>query len=103
MPLTLSFNELSPVPARVIRRAVEDHQPVILDQAGEAIAVVQAMEEYQRKEADREFMRAIIQGLMDMETGREVSLAEARARLGRPVYDLEGYAKRIRPPCEIYG
>ena len=36
----------------------------------------------QRCQEEREFMRAVVEGLNDLESGRDVSLTEARRRLG---------------------
>lgn len=82
MQLTLPLADIQADPACVIQRAADSHQPIVLTETGQGVAVVQALEDYERNEADRAFMRAIIQGLADIETGHEVSLAEARARLG---------------------
>ncbi|MDM8547745.1 type II toxin-antitoxin system Phd/YefM family antitoxin [Candidatus Venteria ishoeyi] len=82
MQLTLPLTDIQTNPTLVVRRAADSHQPVVLTQAGEGVAVIQALEDYQRTEANIEFMRTIIQGLADIEAGREVSLAEARVRLG---------------------
>ncbi len=81
MQLTVPLSDIQANPAQVIRRAADSHLAVVLMQAGEAVAVLQTLEDYQRSEANVEFMRAIIQGLADIESGHEVSLAEARARL----------------------
>jgi predicted transcriptional regulator len=44
--------------------------------------VVQSVGDYEKAEEERHFMRAVVAGLADLEAGREVSLDEARARLG---------------------
>lgn len=46
------------------------------------MAVVQSVSEYENAQEEREFLRAVIEGINDLESGREVSLAEARRRLG---------------------
>jgi hypothetical protein len=40
------------------------------------------VKDYEAGEEDRAFMRAVVAGLADLEAGRELSLAEAKARLG---------------------
>ena len=40
------------------------------------------MTDYEAAEEERAFMRAVVAGLADLEAGREVSLADAKARLG---------------------
>ena len=46
------------------------------------MAVVQSVSDFEKREEERAFMRAVVEGLADLEEGREVSLAEARARFG---------------------
>lgn len=44
--------------------------------------MVQSVTEYEAAEEERSFMRAVVAGLADLEAGRELSLADAKARLG---------------------
>jgi len=55
---------------------------VLLTSRGRGVAVVQSVGDYEKAEEERHFMRAVVAGLADLEAGREVSLDEARARLG---------------------
>ncbi len=78
VPLT----DLKVNPGRVVKHATEAHRPVLLTSRGRGVAVVQSVGDYEKAEEEREFMRAVVAGLADLEAGREVSLDEARARLG---------------------
>lgn len=78
VPLT----DLKVNPGRVIKQAAETHRPVLLTSRGRGVAVVQSVPDYEQAEEERAFMRAVVTGLADLEAGREVSLAEAKARLG---------------------
>ena len=69
-------------PGRVVKHAAEVHRPVLLTSRGRGVAVVQSVSDYEEGEAERAFMRAVVAGLADLETGRDLSLAEAKARLG---------------------
>lgn len=69
-------------PGRVIRHAAEVHRPVLLTSRGRGVAVVQSVTDYESAEDERSFMRAVVAGLADLEAGRELSLAEVKARLG---------------------
>ena len=44
--------------------------------------MVQSVGDYEKAEEEREFMRALVIGMSDLEEGREVSLEDARTRLG---------------------
>ena len=69
-------------PGRVVRHAAESHRPVLLTRRGRGLAVVQSVADYEAAEEERVFMRAVVEGLADLETGRDISLLEAKARLG---------------------
>jgi hypothetical protein len=43
---------------------------------------VQSVSDYEKAEEERDFMRAVVAGLADLEAGREVGLEEAKKRLG---------------------
>ena len=78
VPLT----DLKVNPGRVVRQATEAHRPVLLTSRGRGVAVVQSVADFERDADDRDFMRAVVAGLADLDAGREVSLAEAKSRLG---------------------
>ena len=69
-------------PSRVVNRATDDHRPVLVTSRGRGVAVVQSLVDYETAEEERAFMRAVVTGLADLESGREVSLVAAKARLG---------------------
>ena len=68
--------------ARVVKHTTEAHRPVLLTSRGRGVAVVQSVGDYEKAEEERDFMRAVVAGLSDLEAGHEVSLDEARTRLG---------------------
>ena len=78
VPLT----DLKMNPGRVVKQTSETHRPVVLTSRGRGVAVVQSVGDYERHEEERAFMRAVVAGLADLEAGREVSLEDAKARLG---------------------
>jgi prevent-host-death family protein len=78
IPLT----DLKTNPGRVVKHVSDAHRPVLITSRGRGVAVVQSVDDFEQTEEDRAFMRAVVEGLADLEAGREVSLAEARTRLG---------------------
>ena len=78
VPLT----DLKVNPGRVVKHATNAHRPVLLTSRGRGVAVVQSVSDYETSEEERAFMRAVVAGLADLESGREASLADAKARLG---------------------
>ncbi len=65
-------------PGRVVKHATDAHRPVLLTRRGRGVAVVQSVSDYEAAEEER----AVVAGLADLEAGRELSLADAKARLG---------------------
>ena len=74
--------DLKANPGRVLKHTAEVHRPVLLTSRGRAVAVVQSVADYEQAEEEREFMRAVVAGLADLEAGREITLAQAKAQLG---------------------
>jgi len=70
--------------ARVISKVDKTHRPVLLTSRGRGVAVVQSVQDYEADSEEREFLRAVVKGLMDVEEGRTVSLAAVKKRLGLP-------------------
>jgi prevent-host-death family protein len=89
MDMTIKFSQdlvpltdLKTNPGRVVKHATDVHRPVLLTSRGRGVAVVQSVGDYEKAEEERAFMRAVVAGLADMEAGREMSLDEAKTRLG---------------------
>jgi len=87
--MTMKFSEdivpltdLKVHPGRIVKHVVEAHRPVLLTSRGRGVAVVQSVSDYEQAEEERSFMRAVVAGLADPKSGREVSLADAKARFG---------------------
>jgi len=78
VPLT----DLKINPGRVVKHTTEVHRPVLLTSRGRGVAVVQSVSDYEKAEEERAFMRSVVAGLADLAGGREVSLDEAKVRLG---------------------
>jgi prevent-host-death family protein len=78
----IPLSDLKVNPGKVVNRAKDTHRPILLTSRGRGIAVVQGLDEYEKNEEEREFMKAIAQGLMDIKEGNELELGEAKKKLG---------------------
>ena len=78
VPLT----DLKAHPGRLVKHVVESRRPVLLTRRGRGVAVVQSVTEYESAQEERAFMRAVVEGLCDLEQGPEISLGEVKNRLG---------------------
>jgi prevent-host-death family protein len=76
------LSDLKTNPGRIVRHSTEAHRPVLLTSRGRGVAVLQSLSAYEQAAEEREFMRAVVAGLADLDDGREVSLADAKAELG---------------------
>jgi len=77
-----SLTDLKVNPSRVVTHATEARRPVLLTSRGRGVAVAQSVSDYEAAEEERAFLRAVVAGLADLDAGRELSLEDAKARLG---------------------
>lgn len=78
VPLT----DLKVNPGKVVKQVAKTHRPALLTSRGRGVAVVQSISDFEAAEDERAFMRAVVAGLNDLDTAQEVSLQEAKERLG---------------------
>ncbi|BEH10663.1 type II toxin-antitoxin system Phd/YefM family antitoxin [Geobacter sulfurreducens subsp. ethanolicus] len=76
------LSDLKINPGRVVSQVDKTHRPVLLTSRGRGVAVVQSVRDFEADAEERAFLKAVVQGLVDIEEGRTVSLADARKRLG---------------------
>ena len=69
-------------PGKIVHQVDETRRPVLLTNRGRGVAVVQALADYEAESEERTFLRDVVQGLMDLEEGRETDLATVKQRLG---------------------
>lgn len=75
------LSDLKVNPGRVISQVDKTHRPVLLTSRGRGVAVVQSLRDFEAEAEERAFLKAVVQGLVDVEQGRTVSLADAIKRL----------------------
>ena len=78
----VSLGDMKVNPGKIVRRVAETGRPVLLTSHGRGVAVVQSLSDYEAAQEEREFMRAVVAGLADMDAGRVVPLADVKRRLG---------------------
>lgn len=76
------ISDLKVNPGKVVNHAKDTHRPILLTSRGRGVAVVQALEEYEKNQEEKEFLRAVAQGMMDIKEGNELTLKEVKRRLG---------------------
>ena len=78
----VSLSDIKVNPGKIVNRTKETHRPILLTSRGRGVAVVQGLEEYEKNEEERAFMKAIAHGLMEIKEGKELELDEVIKRLG---------------------
>ncbi len=78
IPLT----DLKVNPGKVVNHAKDTHRPILLTSRGRGVAVMQGLEEYEKNEEEREFMKAVAAGLMKVREGKVLELDEVKKKLG---------------------
>lgn len=76
------LSDLKVNPGKVVSQVDRTRRPVLVTSRGRGVAVVQALGEYEAETEERAFMRAVVQGLMDLNEGRESDAADVKHRLG---------------------
>ncbi len=78
----ISLSDLKVNPGKVVSHVNETHRPVLLTSRGRGVAVVQSLNDYENEAEKRAFMQDVVEGLMDIEEGRELGLKNVKKRLG---------------------
>ena len=78
----IPLSDLKVNPGKVVNHANDSHRPILLTNRGRGVAVVQALDEYEKHEEERAFLKAVAQGMVDIKEGNEFSLNEVKKRLG---------------------
>jgi len=68
-------------PGKIVKQVQEVHRPVVLTSRGRGVAVVQALQDYEAGVEQQAFMKSVVEGMVDLEEGREVSLADVKKHL----------------------
>jgi prevent-host-death family protein len=77
----IPLSDIKVNPGRIVKQVAKDHRPVLLTSRGRGVAVMQALSDYESNAEDRQFMRAVVEGLLDLEEGRELNMTEVKKRL----------------------
>lgn len=78
----IPLSDLKINPGRVVSQVKETHRPVLLTSRGRGVAVVQGLEEYEKDQEERAFMKAVAQGLLDVRNGQVMELSAVKSQLG---------------------
>jgi prevent-host-death family protein len=68
----IPLGDLKLNPGKVVKKVNEVRRPLLLTRRGRGVAVVQSVQDYEEGSEERSFLRAVVQGLLDLEEGREI-------------------------------
>lgn len=77
IPLT----DLKINPGKVVNHAKDTRRPILLTSRGRGVAVVQGLEEYEKSEDERAFMRSVATGLIEISEGKGLKLNKVKKKL----------------------
>lgn len=76
------ISDLKVNPGRIVNQVDKTRRPVLLTSRGRGVAIVESLKDYEAKIEEHTFLRGVVQGLMDIEEGREISLRDVKKHLG---------------------
>jgi prevent-host-death family protein len=77
----VSLSDMKVNPGKIVNQVDKTRRPILLTSRGRGVAVVQSLKEYEAEAEEKAFLKDVVQGLMDLEEGREVSLADVKKHL----------------------
>lgn len=78
----IPISDLKVNPGRIIDQVGKTNRPVLVTSRGRGVAIVESLKDYEVKTEEQEFLRGVVRGLMDIEEGREISLADVKKHFG---------------------
>jgi len=75
------LSDLKVNPGKVVKQSNTTHRPILLTNRGRGVAVVQGLDDYEKDHEEKEFVRAIAQGLTDIKEGRVLTIDQVKKQL----------------------
>ena len=77
----VSLSDLKVNPGKIANQAKNSHRPILLTSRGRGIAVMQGLEEFENHEEERAFVKAIAQGLLEVQEGNVQIIGAVKIKL----------------------
>jgi prevent-host-death family protein len=78
----VSLSDMKVNPGKIVNQVDKTRRPILLTSRGRGVAVVQSLKDYEAEVEEKAFLKDVVQGLMDLEEGGEMSLADVKKHLG---------------------
>ncbi len=76
------LSDLKVNPGKFVNRTKDNKRPILLTSRGRGVAVIQGLEEFENMQEERDFMKAVTQGLLEIKAGKEQTLDSVKVKLG---------------------
>ena len=78
----ISISDLKVNPGKVVSHVTNSHRPVLLTSRGRGAAVLQGLEDYESRNEELNFVKAIAQGLLEIKEENTLDITEVKRQLG---------------------
>ena len=78
----IPLSDLKVNAGKFISHTQDTHRPILLTSRGRGVAVMQSLEDYEKHAEDLAFMKAVAQGLLEIQEGKIQSLDEVKQYFG---------------------
>jgi len=78
----IPLSDLKVNPGKIANQAKDSHRPILLTSRGRGIAVMQSLEEFENHEEERAFVKAIAQGLLEVQEDKVQTVDDVKRKLG---------------------
>lgn len=87
MPIKFSeeivpLSDLKVNPGKYVNRTKDNKRPILLTSRGRGVAVIQGLDDFENMQEEKDFMKAVTQGLLEVKEGKEQSLDDVKEKLG---------------------
>jgi len=76
------LSDLKVNPGKFVNRTKNNKRPILITSRGRGVAVIQGLEEFENMQEEKDFMKAVTQGLLEIKEGKEQTLDSVKAKLG---------------------
>ena len=83
MPNIVPISDLRQGAAALLKKVKDSREPIVVTQRGRAAAVLLSVEEYERREQDKEILKMLVQGEKEIAAGVGHNLDEILAEADR--------------------
>ena len=78
----IPLSDLKINPGKVVNHAKDSHRPVLVTSRGRGVAVIQGLDDYEKKVEELAFIKAVAKGMLDIKEGKKSDISDVKARLG---------------------